>query len=50
MMGTLGANLTRPVGGAASIFLLGLCFGWVTRHGRSFPGSSVTHALNNLFA
>ncbi len=50
MMGSLGANLSRPVGGALSIYLLGLCFGWVTRRGGSFLGGSVAHFLNNLFA
>lgn len=50
MMGSLGANLSRPVGGALSIFILGLCFGWATRRGGSFLGGSVAHFLNNLFA
>lgn len=50
MMGSLAANLSRPVGGALSIFLLGLCFGWVTRRGGSFLAGSVAHFFNNLFA
>ena len=50
MMGSIEANLTRPVGGAFSIFLLGLCFGWATRKGGSFLAGSVAHFLNNLFA
>lgn len=50
MMGTLEANLTRPLGGAASILLLGLAFGWVTRQGGSFLGGSAAHLLNNLAA
>lgn len=50
MMGSLGANLSRPVGGALSIFVLGLCFGWATRRGGSFLGGAVAHFLNNLFA
>lgn len=50
MMGSLGTNLSRPVGGALSIFVLGLCFGWAARRGGSFLGGSVAHFLNNLSA
>lgn len=50
MMGLLASNLSRPVGGALSIFVLGLCFGWATRKGGSFLGGSVAHFLNNLSA
>lgn len=48
MMGALEANLTKPVGGALSIFFLGRIFGWVSRKGRSFLAGSIAHCLNNL--
>jgi membrane protease YdiL (CAAX protease family) len=48
MMGSLAQNLSQPVGGALSIFLLGLLFGWITQKGRSFLGGSIAHCLNNL--
>jgi membrane protease YdiL (CAAX protease family) len=47
-MGTLLENMTKPVGGALSIFLLGLAFGYATYRGRSFMGGAVAHFLNNL--
>lgn len=50
MMGSLEAKLARPIGGALSIFLLGLCFGWATRKGTSFLAGSGAHFLNNLFS
>ena len=49
-MGTLWTNLTLPVGGALSIFVLGLLFGWVAHKGRSFLGGSIAHCLNNVAA
>jgi membrane protease YdiL (CAAX protease family) len=50
MMGSLEAKLSQPIGGAVSVFLLGLLFGWVTRRGGSFLGASLAHCLNNLAA
>jgi membrane protease YdiL (CAAX protease family) len=47
-MGNLGENLTRPFGGACSIFLLGLIFGYVAHRGRSVMGSMLAHFFNNL--
>lgn len=47
-MGTLTENLTRPIGGALSIFLLGLAFGYATHRGRSVVAGMVAHSLNNL--
>lgn len=50
MMGNLHTRLTSPIGGALSIFLLGLLFGWVSRKGRSFLGGAIAHCLNNQAA
>jgi membrane protease YdiL (CAAX protease family) len=47
--GSLATNLKTPVGGALSIFLLGLVFGYVARRSRSVAASTLTHVLNNLF-
>lgn len=47
-MGSLMENLSKPVGGALSIFTLSLAFGYVTYRGRSVFGGMLTHALNNL--
>jgi membrane protease YdiL (CAAX protease family) len=47
--GRLLANLKTPVGGALSIFLLGLVFGYVAHRSKSVAASTVTHILNNLF-
>ena len=47
-MGTLMENLTRPIGGALSIFLLGLAFGYATHRGRSVVAGMLAHFLNNL--
>lgn len=47
--GCLWANLKTPVGGALSIFLLGLVFGYVAHRSRSVAAGTLTHALNNLF-
>ncbi len=43
-------NLTMPVGGALSIFLLSLVFGFVAHKSRSVAASTLTHMLNNLCA
>lgn len=47
-MDTLTENLTKPIGGALSIFLLGLAFGYATRRGKSVMGGTLAHFLNNL--
>jgi hypothetical protein len=47
-MGTLTENLVQPVGGALSIFLLGLAFGFATHRGRSVAAGMLAHFLNNL--
>jgi uncharacterized protein len=49
-MGILSENLTKPVGGAFSIFLLGLAFGYATYRGKSVMGGTLAHFLNNLFS
>jgi membrane protease YdiL (CAAX protease family) len=46
--GRLAANLVNPVGGALSIFLLGLVFGYVAHKSRSVTAGILTHLLNNL--
>lgn len=48
--GSLIENLTKPVGGALSIFILGLIFGFVTLKCRSVAGGMIAHAINNLFS
>jgi len=50
MMGSLHTKLAQPLGGAFSVFLLGLCFGVATQKGRSFLGGSIAHFFNNLTA
>jgi hypothetical protein len=45
---TVREVLTRPVGGALSIFLLGLAFGYVVRNSDSVLAGILAHALNNL--
>ncbi|NTV31320.1 CPBP family intramembrane metalloprotease [candidate division WWE3 bacterium] len=47
-MGTLVDNFTKPIGGAFSIFLLGLLFGYVTHKGKSVLAGTIVHSLNNL--
>jgi membrane protease YdiL (CAAX protease family) len=47
-MGTLVENLKQPVGGAVSIFLLGLAFGYAAHRSRSVMGGILAHFLNNL--
>ncbi|MCC6143093.1 MAG: CPBP family intramembrane metalloprotease [Candidatus Hydrogenedentes bacterium] len=44
------ANLVNPVGGALSIFLLGLVFGYVVHRSKSVAAGALTHMLNNLFS
>ncbi|MBW7863251.1 MAG: CPBP family intramembrane metalloprotease [Candidatus Hydrogenedens sp.] len=48
--GRLAENLTNPVGGALSVFLLGLLFGYVAHKSRSVAAGTLTHILNNLFS
>ncbi len=48
-MGVLSANLTQPVGGALSIFLVSLAFGYAAQQSRSVMGGVLAHFLNNLF-
>lgn len=47
--GCLLANLKSPLGGALSIFLLGLVFGYVAHKSKSVAASTLSHILNNLF-
>jgi len=47
--GCLLDNLGSPLGGALSIFLLGLVFGGVVHRTRSVAAGTLAHALNNLF-
>jgi membrane protease YdiL (CAAX protease family) len=47
-MGTLMENITKPIGGVLSIFLLGFAFGYITYRGRSVLGGMIAHFLNNL--
>lgn len=48
-MGVLWDNLTRPAGGALSIFLVSLAFGFAAQRSRSVMGGVLAHFLNNLF-
>ena len=48
--GHLWVNLTAPVGGALSIFLLGWVFGLVADKSKSVAASMIAHSLNNLFS
>jgi len=48
--GTLVQNLTIPLGGALSIFVLGLIFGFVVLKSRSLAGGMIAHGINNLFS
>jgi membrane protease YdiL (CAAX protease family) len=43
------SNLSSPLSGALSIFVLGLIFGYVAHRSKSVSGSIITHMLNNLF-
>jgi CAAX protease family protein len=49
-MGHLSEKLTTPLGGAVSIFLLGLAFGYATYRSQSVVGGVVAHFVNNLAA
>jgi len=48
-MGVLVENLTNPVGGALSIFLCSLAFGYAAHRSNSVMGGILSHFLNNLF-
>ncbi|NLM25827.1 MAG: CPBP family intramembrane metalloprotease [Firmicutes bacterium] len=48
-MGVLTDNLTRPAGGALSIFLVSIAFGLATQRSKSVMGGIIAHFLNNLF-
>lgn len=48
--GRLWANLTAPVSGALSIFLLGWIFGLVAHKSQSVTAGMIAHSLNNLFS
>ena len=47
--GALIGDLRSPLGGALSIFILGLVFGYVAYRSKSVSGSIIAHALNNFF-
>ncbi len=47
-MGSLVENATKPVGGALSIFILGLLFGYAMRKSNSAIAAMLAHLLNNL--
>ncbi len=47
-MDTMIENLTKPVGGALSIFLVGLLFGYAVKCSDSLLGGILAHLLNNL--
>lgn len=47
--GVLLDNLIQPAGGALSIFLVSLAFGYAVHRSRSLMGGVVSHFLNNLF-
>jgi membrane protease YdiL (CAAX protease family) len=46
--GRLMDMLTRPIGGALSIFILGWLFGWIAYKARSTGAAMIAHALNNF--
>lgn len=48
--GVLMERLAQPIGGAGSIFVLGLIFGYVVLKCRSVAGGMIAHGLNNLFS
>ena len=47
-MGQLPENITRPIGGAFSIFLISLLFGYAVKRSHSVMGGILAHFLNNL--
>lgn len=48
--GVLMDRLTQPIGGALSIFVLGLIFGFVVLKSRSVAAGMIAHGINNLFS
>jgi uncharacterized protein len=46
--GSLMTNLTTPIGGALSIFILGFIFGFVVYKSKSVSAGILAHFLNNL--
>jgi membrane protease YdiL (CAAX protease family) len=48
-MGVMVDNLVQPIGGALSIFLVSLAFGYAAHRSRSVMGGVISHFLNNLF-
>jgi membrane protease YdiL (CAAX protease family) len=48
--GRLWLNLTSPISGALSIFLLGLVFGLATHKSKSLMAGILAHGLNNFFS
>lgn len=42
--------LTTPIGGAASIFVLGWLFGWIVHASKTLGAGIIAHALNNATA
>lgn len=47
-MDNLVPNLLRPVGGALSIFIASLLFGYASRKGDSVIAAMIAHILSNL--
>jgi len=47
-MGSLADNVTRPIGGAFSIFLVSLLFGYAVKRSHSLMAGILAHFLNNL--
>ena len=47
-MGNLFDNLCKPIGGAFSIFLISLGFGYAVKRSQSLMGGVLSHFLNNL--
>lgn len=48
--GVLTERLLQPIGGALSIFVLGLIFGFVVLKSRSVAGGMIAHGINNFFS
>jgi uncharacterized protein len=47
-MGSIVENITKPAGGAASIFLISLMCGYAVKRSNSVIGGMFAHFLNNL--
>ncbi|NMB02569.1 MAG: CPBP family intramembrane metalloprotease [Firmicutes bacterium] len=47
--GVLQQSFRQPIGGALSIFLVSLVFGWATHRSKSLMAGILAHFLNNLF-